>query len=717
MANFAVDALVGALSNRIQKFLDGRPTADEKTVRLRSRLRTLLASLDALKEHVDPTFRKALEETEDVVDSVTTSIGRWESKGSMRKWKDGAKYAQRFLNFEADVKDRIDDLGLAVSASIRRKQSVVIGRSDGQLRNFEFEPADPPEERASRLGKGMFGKTHKVQDRGPLGVVYAMKIINVEDARDNGVEIESIRNEARMMQQLSHDNIVRYNCCFEHKQGREFCIVMEFVGGGTLGKQIGSVHEATRLRLWTRQLCDALAYMHQRRVLHRDIKPDNVLLTEDLAAIKLADLGLSSVVSTTAALRSRVGAVPYMGPQRAQGAKYGRPEDMWSVGVVVSELLTKTPIGTRCPAGKFFSLDGALVRQVVDEGLRVDDLLGGVARDLLHLHAAKRLSAAGAVVRLGGARPAAAAGATERLPGLSEEDEDDDDDAAETVAELEERRRQEAAVAAARRKAHEAARAQRAAEAKLEHEKALAEEQQKAEDAQRQASDLRRQQLELQLKRDTEAADRAQKTAEERRRIREADEALARQVAEAERRRREAEAAAEAEKTRLREAEAAQRRQREEEARATAPLSNEDALKLVQAAKSLEPLRGRAGLMTLDLSSLSLGVRGSIQGTLEPLRGLVKLTELELSGCWRLSGTLEPLRGLVNLTALSLSYCRQLTGKLDPLKDMVKLTKLDLTFCEGLSGVHEFNEPIRSAASTAHEVRWPEACGSLSTAP
>jgi len=166
----------------------------------------------------------------------------------------------------------------------------------------------------------------------------------------------------------------------------------------------------------------------------------------------------------------------------------------------------------------------------------------------------------------------------------------------------------------------------------------------------------------LQLKRDTEAADRAQKTAEERRRIREADEALARQVAEAERRRREAEAAAEAEKTRLREAEAAQRRQREEEARATAPLSNEDALKLVQAAKSLEPLRGRAGLMTLDLSSLSLGVRGSIQGTLEPLRGLVKLTELELSGCWRLSGTLEPLRGLVNLTALSLSYCRQLTG-------------------------------------------------------
>jgi len=433
MANFAVDALVGALSNRIQKFLDGRPTADEKTVRLRSRLRTLLASLDALKEHVDPTFRKALEETEDVVDSVTTSIGKWESKGSMRKWKDGAKYAQRFLNFEADLKDRIDDLGLAVSASIRRKQSVVIGRSDGQLRNFEFEPADPPEERASRLGKGMFGKTHKVQDRGPLGVVYAMKIINVEDARDNGVEIESIRNEARMMQQLSHDNIVRYNCCFEHKQGREFCIVMEFVGGGTLGKQIGSVHEATRLRLWTRQLCEALAYMHQRRVLHRDIKPDNVLLTEDLAAIKLADLGLSSVVSTTAALRSRVGAVPYMGPQRAQGAKYGRPEDMWSVGVVVSELLTKTPIGTRCPAGKFFSLDGALVRQVVDEGLRVDDLLGGVARDLLHLHAAKRLSAAGAVVRLGGARPAAAAGATERLPGLSEEDEDDDDDAAETV--------------------------------------------------------------------------------------------------------------------------------------------------------------------------------------------------------------------------------------------------------------------------------------------
>lgn len=89
------------------------------------------------------------------------------------------------------------------------------------MRHFQFDPADPPNELASRLGRGMFGRTHRVVDRG-LKERYAMKIINNAGAKDSGVDFESVRKEALMLHGVTYLNIVSHNCCFEYKNGTEF---------------------------------------------------------------------------------------------------------------------------------------------------------------------------------------------------------------------------------------------------------------------------------------------------------------------------------------------------------------------------------------------------------------------------------------------------------------------------------------------------------------
>lgn len=510
--------LLGAIATRVKNFLEAREAADRKYIDLITRFHSLYRTLLALKAHVDTAHKEALELTENVVARAMADIVKWEKKSSMFKYRDGAKYDKLFQDHDRRLGERVAELNLAVSVANRSKLSSIAGKIDNQFRQFEFDPADAPEERASRLGKGMFGRTHRVVDR-VLKERYAMKIINIADARDSGIDVESIRREARVMHRLSHQNIVSYNCCFEYKNGAEFCIIMEYVGGGHLGKQIGKSHEALTVQSWMRQLCDALVYMHALRVLHRDIKPENILVTDTLKSLKLADLGLSSIVSTTVAARSRVGTVLYMGPQRALGEKYGAAEDMWAVGCILAELLSRTSLVKRCPAGEIFSLDTPLISRVVKECETINASLGGVVHGLLEVVVARRFSAAEAVVRLGGERPDP--GLTQRLPGLSEEDGEDDDATVETDQ------------------------ARQDMEAK--HEQVMAEESRMAEEAQRQADEDRRQQLELQLQRERESEARARQTVDEMRRAREADEALALQFAEAKARRREAEAAAVAE--------------------------------------------------------------------------------------------------------------------------------------------------------------------------
>ena len=92
-----------------------------------------------------------------------------------------------------------------------------------------------------------------------------------------------------------------------------------------------------------RQICDAILYLHQRQIIHRDIKLENILLSEDgySCKVKLADFGLSEqLVDGESTHRSRSGTREYQAPEIVEGRPYGRPSDIWSLGCLMFVVLT-----------------------------------------------------------------------------------------------------------------------------------------------------------------------------------------------------------------------------------------------------------------------------------------------------------------------------------------------------------------------------------------
>ncbi|KAG0710130.1 Serine/threonine-protein kinase Nek1 [Chionoecetes opilio] len=96
------------------------------------------------------------------------------------------------------------------------------------------------------------------------------------------------------------------------------------------------IEENTILR-WCRQVTDALKYLHQQQIIHRDVKPNNIFLTEKNVA-KLGDLGMASVISEDALPMTRAGTEGYMSPEVCNEEPYDTSTDMWSLGCCLYEL-------------------------------------------------------------------------------------------------------------------------------------------------------------------------------------------------------------------------------------------------------------------------------------------------------------------------------------------------------------------------------------------
>ena len=148
------------------------------------------------------------------------------------------------------------------------------------------------------------------------------------------------RQEAQAARGLTHPHIVAVYDCGESAPHQY--IVMEYVARGTLRellKREGTLQEATTARLGS-EVADALAYAHTRGVIHRDIKPQNILLTEDGAA-KVADFGIARTLDTTSLTRTGflMGSVQYLSPEQARGDPAGPASDLYALGVVLFEML------------------------------------------------------------------------------------------------------------------------------------------------------------------------------------------------------------------------------------------------------------------------------------------------------------------------------------------------------------------------------------------
>jgi serine/threonine protein kinase len=197
---------------------------------------------------------------------------------------------------------------------------------------------------ASLLGEGGMGEVYLAADE-QTGQQVAVKILT-RQLSANPDALERFKREAETLRQLDHPNIVKFIDAFEY--AGQFVIVMEYLPGGSLHDLIKTGPlPLDRARRITLELCDALVRSHHLNVIHRDIKPDNVLLDKN-GTPKLGDFGVARLEEGTRITRTgtQVGTPFYMSPEAWEGKPLDAQADIWSLGVMFFEMLAgQVPFG------------------------------------------------------------------------------------------------------------------------------------------------------------------------------------------------------------------------------------------------------------------------------------------------------------------------------------------------------------------------------------
>ncbi|XP_033746187.1 probable serine/threonine-protein kinase PLK isoform X2 [Pecten maximus] len=186
------------------------------------------------------------------------------------------------------------------------------------------------------LGKGAYGSVFLIRNE-LNDERYALKRI---DFQGNEEECVQARREAEILSKLNHVNVLKYIESFEDEDTLN--IVTEFCEGGDLedylrerkGRQLAEQH----IILWIHQVISGLQYIHEKKILHRDLKTKNLFLTECLN-IKVGDLGIAKVLEGEAAkAMTFVGTLTYMSPEQFQHQPYNHKADIWSFGCCAYEM-------------------------------------------------------------------------------------------------------------------------------------------------------------------------------------------------------------------------------------------------------------------------------------------------------------------------------------------------------------------------------------------
>ena len=204
------------------------------------------------------------------------------------------------------------------------------------------------------LGSGGFGTVYLAHD------TWIDKKVAIKVPHRQGLDFGELLREPRLLASVSHPNIV--GIITAEKQDNVFFIVMEYVQGETLENLIAlkGALELNRALDFSCQICNALDHAHGQNVIHRDLRPGNMLVTEN-DMLKVADFGTSRFIEIAAHGTTVIGSPPYMAPEQFHG-KAVFASDIYSLGITMYQMLTGLlPYDTPAPADLDKLMSGELV--------------------------------------------------------------------------------------------------------------------------------------------------------------------------------------------------------------------------------------------------------------------------------------------------------------------------------------------------------------------
>ncbi|XP_051882486.1 serine/threonine-protein kinase Nek5-like [Pristis pectinata] len=191
-----------------------------------------------------------------------------------------------------------------------------------------------------QIGEGAFGKAFLVKAKGDSIPVV---IKEIKTAKMCQKEREASFKEVTLMEKMKHPNIVTFLDSFKERQN--LYIVMEYCDGGDLMHRVKMQHgvgfEEDQVLDWFVQICLGLKHIHDRKILHRDIKTQNIFLCNNGKTAKLGDFGIARMLNNTMELaHTRIGTPYYLSPEICESRPYNNKTDIWSLGCVLYELST-----------------------------------------------------------------------------------------------------------------------------------------------------------------------------------------------------------------------------------------------------------------------------------------------------------------------------------------------------------------------------------------
>jgi cyclin-dependent kinase 7 len=209
-----------------------------------------------------------------------------------------------------------------------------------------FADIEPDSTSGKKIGEGTYADVYSGHIRADPSTLVAIKKFKVDpNAQQNGINVDTIR-EIKYLQEISHPSIVALIDVFSEKPNT-INMVIEYFPNGNLEELIKDAsvsYGAADVKAWMGMLLRALYYLHSNHVLHRDIKPNNLLIASD-GNVKLADFGLArSFGEPWENMTHLVITLWYRPPELLFGARhYSGAVDVWSVGMVFAELLIRRP--------------------------------------------------------------------------------------------------------------------------------------------------------------------------------------------------------------------------------------------------------------------------------------------------------------------------------------------------------------------------------------